>query len=135
MRMWKWRGTVEETKEARTGSIEALDESSVREVFSGQFAYLEIEDQGPVFYYSLVEGVFQKVMKEKYLKAQSSQEASLKAYPSDEGRVWELYLPKVTSELLYSVHQLVEGESSGESSGNEVTIVGLPSELPGSHPP
>lgn len=132
MRLWKFIGKDPQTGESKSGSVEAPDRESVMGKLNNILNDVEIEDEGPIFYYVLSgdRDSFQKATSEVHGQAEAAGEPNLMGYPSDEGRKWKLYLPNATPQLLYNVHQLITGETDSDD-GPEVTVIGIPAGMAG----
>jgi hypothetical protein len=134
LRNWKWEAKQEPGGDKLTGTVEAPDEGIATKKIMALGGLVEesihLHDQGPIglFVLSPDGDIFVKSTVETYGKATTSKEAHLKVIPTEEGRVWDLYLPNATQELLYAVHRMMEGADSEnmEREVNEVTVVNTP---------
>lgn len=127
MRVWKYEGRELGADEVKFGRVEALGEEEALKKLRVWLdpASIKLEDCGPIGHFLLTNDrdAFRAATEEQYAAAVVSGEAFLKVVPSDNGRVWSLYLPVVSPQLLKSVFYMMEGgEERGSSSPSELVI-------------
>jgi hypothetical protein len=135
MRYWTFSGRNRKTGLTKLGNVQAPTKEEALKLLTPilEEGTIELEDCGPIIYFTLNpdKDAFVKASSEAYEAAKERGEATLESTPGQFGRVWNLSLPKATPQLLYQVHQLMQGEEENQSP-DVVHLMHLPIQSPAS---